>query len=400
MSSIHQPLNTYFVSGPTSPALPNSLGSVPMQHSVSASSIETTASMQTTCTTPNMSPDMNVMSKIQPATVRSTSICGTSQNAEGRLKIQYLLTPGQSSTASFTDSAASTPEKDAAPFSPEQSMTYNVADPAVIPASNDTRNAELPPLFSYQSPRRLTYVNEDSQVLEAAHLLMALKHDSRMFALSRGSSHTQKQKAVHQRESLPALKPAHDPATRVTKKNNASASSNATKGKKIAPNVNGSNLHGNTSTSTAKKAPRAKSNDKNSDKAAQEGRNRTAAPSREDKDFESVLNFVPVVTLAPNQMLVYEEKANALDLSGDKLKHLLHSEELKLASALRLDCATYLTSKRRIFKRCYECILIGKVFRKTDAQKACNIDVNKASKLWTAFYEAGWFSEHLFSQYM
>ena len=347
-----------------------------------------------------MSPDLNVMSKTHPGTVRSSSVCSPSQNAEERLKIQYLLTPGQSSTASFTGSAASTPEKDAVPFSPEQSMTHNMTDPAVIPASNDSRNADFLPLFSSQSPRRLTYANEDLQVLEAAHILMALKQDSKTFASSRGSSHMQTQKASHQHQGLPALKPAHDPATRVTKKNNVSASSIPAKGKRIAPNVNGINTSGNLSTSTAKKAQRAKSNDKHSDKNAQEGRNRTAAPSREDKDFESVRNVVPVVSLTPGQKLVYEEKANALDLSGDKLKHLLHDEELKLASALRLDCATYLTSKRRIFKRCLECIFIGKVFRKTDAQKACNIDVNKASKLWTAFYEAGWFSERLFSQYM
>jgi len=32
-----------------------------------------------------------------------------------------------------------------------------------------------------------------------------------------------------------------------------------------------------------------------------------------------------------------------------------------------------------------------KDFRKTDAQQACKIDVNKASKLWTAFDKAGWF---------
>ena len=30
-------------------------------------------------------------------------------------------------------------------------------------------------------------------------------------------------------------------------------------------------------------------------------------------------------------------------------------------------------------------------FRKTDSQKACKIDVNKASKLWSAYEKIGWF---------
>jgi len=41
---------------------------------------------------------------------------------------------------------------------------------------------------------------------------------------------------------------------------------------------------------------------------------------------------------------------------------------------------------------------IGKEFRKTDAQQACKIDVNKASKLWTAFDKVGWFKKDFFLQ--
>ena len=33
----------------------------------------------------------------------------------------------------------------------------------------------------------------------------------------------------------------------------------------------------------------------------------------------------------------------------------------------------------------------GKDFRKTDAQKACRVDVNKASRLHTAYEKVGWF---------
>jgi hypothetical protein len=65
-----------------------------------------------------------------------------------------------------------------------------------------------------------------------------------------------------------------------------------------------------------------------------------------------------------------------------------------LAANLRLDAATYLTSKRRMFIARLNCLKISKEFRKTDAQQACKIDVNKASKLWTAFDKVGWLDKH------
>jgi len=81
-----------------------------------------------------------------------------------------------------------------------------------------------------------------------------------------------------------------------------------------------------------------------------------------------------------------------LDLSNDPDRDLLHPSELKVASTLRLTCAMYLTSKRRIFIGRVAALRRGKEFRKTDAQQACKIDVNKASKLWAAFDKVGWFN--------
>ncbi|KAK4647050.1 uncharacterized protein QC761_122130 [Podospora bellae-mahoneyi] len=127
--------------------------------------------------------------------------------------------------------------------------------------------------------------------------------------------------------------------------------------------------------------------------ATPEPRMRNAAPNREDKDFEALEDLSPPLDSLPQgrpNSLKVEWKGNALDLSNDPHRHLLHSDELILASNLRLDCATYLTSKRRIFLRRRECALIGKEFRKTDAQQACKIDVNKASKLWQAYDKVGW----------
>ncbi|KAL2121766.1 hypothetical protein VTJ04DRAFT_2221 [Mycothermus thermophilus] len=123
-----------------------------------------------------------------------------------------------------------------------------------------------------------------------------------------------------------------------------------------------------------------------------EPRTRTVAPNREDKDFNALEDLSPPLHTLPNKpnSLKVDWKGNALDLSNDPHRHLLHPDELLLASNLRLDCATYLTSKRRIFLRRLECARIGKEFRKTDAQQACKIDVNKASKLWQAYERVGW----------
>ncbi|KAK4216812.1 hypothetical protein QBC37DRAFT_370701 [Rhypophila decipiens] len=129
--------------------------------------------------------------------------------------------------------------------------------------------------------------------------------------------------------------------------------------------------------------------------ATPEPRTRTVAPNREDKDFNSLPDYSPPLDSLPAKAnsLKVDWRGNALDLSKDPHAHLLHPDELQLAATLRLDCATYITSKRRIFIRRLEVAQLEpkpKEFRKTDAQQACNIDVNKASKLWTAYDRVGW----------
>ncbi|KAI1472593.1 uncharacterized protein F4812DRAFT_18556 [Daldinia caldariorum] len=129
---------------------------------------------------------------------------------------------------------------------------------------------------------------------------------------------------------------------------------------------------------------------------------RAVAPNREDKDFDSLPNLCPPLdTLPPrSNSLKVDWKGTPIDLSNDPYRHLLHPDEVTLAANLRLDCATYLTSKRRMFIRRRECLQMGKEFRKTDAQQACKIDVNKASKLWTAFEKVGWLGKNYMDKYV
>jgi hypothetical protein len=127
-----------------------------------------------------------------------------------------------------------------------------------------------------------------------------------------------------------------------------------------------------------------------------------AATTRDDLDYNAIPDYSPPLeSLAGNEKkLKAEWKGNKLDLSNDADRHLLHEAELELASTLRLSCATYLCSKRRVFQARINALKIGKEFRRTDAQQACKIDVNKASKLWQAYDKVGWFDADYFRQYI
>ncbi|KAI1437889.1 SWIRM domain-containing protein [Xylaria sp. CBS 124048] len=130
---------------------------------------------------------------------------------------------------------------------------------------------------------------------------------------------------------------------------------------------------------------------------------RRTTQTRIDDDFNSVPDYCPPKeSLARKNFnsLKMDFKTAANDLTNDPNRDLLHPEELVLASNLRLSCAVYLTSKRRIFVKRLECLRHPKEFRKTDAQQACNIDVNKASKLWTAFDMVGWLDPSWVAPYL
>lgn len=123
----------------------------------------------------------------------------------------------------------------------------------------------------------------------------------------------------------------------------------------------------------------------------------------EDIDYNALSDFSPPVSTlqaSPKTLKADWTSTNPLNLSTDPDRHMLHDTEVTLAATLRLTCATYLCSKRRIFEARLNALRIGKEFRKTDAQQACKIDVNKASKLWTAFDKVGWFNKDFFLQHL
>lgn len=119
--------------------------------------------------------------------------------------------------------------------------------------------------------------------------------------------------------------------------------------------------------------------------------------------WEKLPDYSPsVATLPANNVkcLKVEWKGSPMDLSNDPLKSKLHPAELLLAQVLRLPCDLYLDSKRRLFLEKTHRLKQGLPFRRTDAQKACRIDVNKASRLYAAFEKVGWLNDVNFTKHL
>lgn len=114
-------------------------------------------------------------------------------------------------------------------------------------------------------------------------------------------------------------------------------------------------------------------------------------------DYSPPLSTLPVDN---TKCLKVEWKGSPMDLSNDPLRDMLHPAELALAQILRLPCDLYLDSKRRLFLEKTHRLKQGLPFRRTDAQKACRIDVNKASRLYAAFEKVGWLKDSNFTRFL
>lgn len=119
-------------------------------------------------------------------------------------------------------------------------------------------------------------------------------------------------------------------------------------------------------------------------------------------DWKSLPDYCPPlssITSTNSRSLKAEWKGQPMNLSSDDLTGLLHPAEVTLASTLRLPCAVYLDSKRRLFMEKVTRMRQGLPFRRTDAQKSCKIDVNKASRLFVAYEKIGWLEDDNFEKY-
>ncbi|KAL0074873.1 hypothetical protein F4703DRAFT_1744597 [Phycomyces blakesleeanus] len=83
-------------------------------------------------------------------------------------------------------------------------------------------------------------------------------------------------------------------------------------------------------------------------------------------------------------------KGSPVSLVGLAHYELLHPGEVHIASTLRLTPEQYLKCKRVLVLGAQEASKEHVPFRKSDAQRVCRIDVNKASTLWSVFGRLGW----------
>jgi hypothetical protein len=68
----------------------------------------------------------------------------------------------------------------------------------------------------------------------------------------------------------------------------------------------------------------------------------------------------------------------------------LHPGEATIAATLRLTPEQYIKCKRALILAAYEASENNSLFRKSEAQRVCCIDVNKTSALWNVFGKLGW----------
>ncbi|CAO3575060.1 unnamed protein product [Mortierella alpina] len=100
----------------------------------------------------------------------------------------------------------------------------------------------------------------------------------------------------------------------------------------------------------------------------------------------------PITSLESAPLPLVQWKGTPLDISQAPGYTKLHSHEVYVASTLRLTPAVYLSCKQTLVSASRGYAKTGKLFRKSDAQKLCKIDVNKTSKLWEVFARFGWLS--------
>ncbi|EME47931.1 hypothetical protein DOTSEDRAFT_78084 [Dothistroma septosporum NZE10] len=132
-----------------------------------------------------------------------------------------------------------------------------------------------------------------------------------------------------------------------------------------------------------------------------------AAPSKkidgEDEQWFNIPDCAPPLSYLdePGVKLVAQwNNGNMLNLDNDPNREHLHVQELEVAAVLRLPCNKYLANKRRVFNERLKSLREGRDFNKTSAQNVTKIDVNKASRMWQAFDNIGWFDEKWFQTHL
>ncbi|CAB4417276.1 unnamed protein product [Rhizophagus irregularis] len=88
--------------------------------------------------------------------------------------------------------------------------------------------------------------------------------------------------------------------------------------------------------------------------------------------------------------ITWKKGSSSLDIRGLEGANRLHKEERELCSKLRMQPLQYLRGKLAILRGARKARKDNLKFKKVDAQRLVNFDVNKACKLWEFFDQLGW----------
>ena len=119
-------------------------------------------------------------------------------------------------------------------------------------------------------------------------------------------------------------------------------------------------------------------------------------------DYHLLPDYSPLLSSLPRNMKLDcpDISVHLLDLSDDPDRLMLHEAELQLASALRLNCRTYLYFKRQIFHAALESLQDGNLLKISETRKIIKGSNAKATGLFRAFNNAGWFQKSNFDRWI
>lgn len=106
------------------------------------------------------------------------------------------------------------------------------------------------------------------------------------------------------------------------------------------------------------------------------------------KDCEEWIPKLDVLDRRPHVRISW--KGSPLKIRNMPYFEKLHAGEVTIAATLRLTPEQYLKCKWALVLAAKEASENNTLFRKSEAQKVCCIDVNKTSVLWNAFGKLGW----------
>lgn len=121
-----------------------------------------------------------------------------------------------------------------------------------------------------------------------------------------------------------------------------------------------------------------------------------------DAIIDSIPTFAPDMSHITHQSLEKELKRVGFS-TNRSLKdraglEMIDKDEVILVSSMKLSPYQYHDTKKRFFAEKARKTFLRTTFKKTDAQKACRVDVNKASKLYEIFQSCGLLKDELYTK--